>query len=296
MEDRLPTVRGRELGDELRAAMIKAGMGVRELARRLGWSHPRVSHLLSGKRGGSELDVMSVLVACKVELEERERLVKLCRELGTQGWLQQYDSHQSNQLKTLVDHEKKAIGVRDFHVGVMPGLLQTEGYARALFNGSPVVTDNQVEHRLHARLSRQDIFDRYPRPQFTFFLHESVLRLPVGGSVVMSDQLYHLLRMTVRPNLELRVVPNRIGSHPGIAGSFTMMEFAAFSPVIYLESVGSAVFLENSHQVATYEIILAALADTALSEADSKELIVALATELYADREDNNDGEHLAEE
>ncbi|HEV7981181.1 helix-turn-helix transcriptional regulator [Amycolatopsis sp.] len=296
MEDRQPTVRGRELGDELRAAMKKAGMGVRELARRLDWSHPRVSHLLSGKRGGSELDVMSVLVACKVELEERERLVKLCRELGTQGWLQQYDSHQSNQLKTLVDHENKATGLRDFHVGVMPGLLQTEGYARALFNRSPVVTDHQVEPRIAARISRQNIFDRYPRPEFTFFIHESVLRLPVGGSEVMAEQLYHLLRMTVRPKLELRIVPNRIGSHPGITGSFTVMEFAAFSPVIYLESVGSAVFLENLDQVATYEVILAALADTALSEADSKELIVALTTELYADREDHHDSEHLAKE
>jgi len=269
-------------------------MGVRELARRLDWSHPRVSHLLSGKRGGSELDVMSVLVACKVELEERERLVKLCRELGTQGWLQQYDSHLPEQVHTLVEHETKSIATQDVQLVVIPGLLQTADYARAVIRRG--VTTKNIEPRVHARLSRQEIFNKYPPPRMTFFINESVLRLPVGGPAVMSEQLHHLLRMSVRPRLEVRIIPSELGAHAAMSGSFTLMEFAAFSPVVYLESVASAVFLENSEQIASYQLILAALAETALSHGESKELIVALAAELYTHGEDQNDGEHLAKE
>jgi len=102
--------------------------------------------------------------------------------------------------------------------------------------------------------------------------------------------------MSVRPRLEVRIIPSELGAHAAMSGSFTLMEFAAFSPVVYLESVASAVFLENSEQIASYQLILAALAETALSHGESKELIVALAAELYTHGEDQNDGEHLAKE
>jgi hypothetical protein len=283
MDDRQPTVRSRELGEGLRAAMKSAGMGVRDLGRRLDWPHPRVSHLLSGKRGGSELDVVSVLVACKVKRDERERLMTLCRELGTQGWLQQYGSQLPEQLRTYVDHETKAITIQNFQLALLPGLLQTESYMRAVIASSANAPAKEAEGRVHSRLARQDIFNRYSQPRFTYFVHESVLRLPIGGSEVMCDQLHHLLRMAVRPNLELRIIPSAIGAHAGLAGSFVLMEFDSITPVVYLESVVSAVFLEQTEQIAAYRRILASLANSALDRQESKELIAALATELCAD-------------
>jgi hypothetical protein len=116
-----------------------------------------------------------------------------------------------------------------------------------------------------------------------------VLRLPVGGAAVMSEQLHHLLRMAVRPYLTLRVLPASLGAHAATAGSFILMEFAEFKPVVYLDSETSSVFLELPVEIDAYRSILAALAQTALGEEDSRELIATLATELYADREDHDD-------
>ena len=105
----------------------------------------------------------------------------------------------------------------------------------------------------------------------------------------MSEQLHHLLRMAVRSYLTLRVVPASLGAHAANAGSFILMEFAEFKPVAYLESETSSVFLELPEEIAAYRRILGALAETALGEEQSRELIATLATELYADREDYDD-------
>jgi hypothetical protein len=120
-------------------------------------------------------------------------------------------------------------------------------------------------------------------------VHEFVLRTPVGGPAVMFDQLHHLLRMSMRSYVTLRVVPASLGAHAAMAWSFTFMEFAEFWPVAYLESTTSSLFLERPEETAAYRSILRALAETALDEQESRKLIASLATELYAGREDEDD-------
>lgn len=273
MNNTLPTIRSRELGNGLRAAMRASGMGVRDLARRLGWAHPYVSHLLSGNRSYSETDLLSVLFACDVKLHERQRLLQLAREAKAQGWLQQYDSFVPEQPRTLLDHERETTDLRGVHLTVLPKLLQTEDYARA------TLPNKDAETRVRARLARQDIFSRSPQPRTVFFLHESVLRATAGDHATMSGQLHHLLRMSVRPSLELRVIPNALGVHAAHAGSFTLMEFTRHEPVVYLENEVSAVFLEKPHQIAAYQRILAALERDALDRKASQDLLTALALE-----------------
>jgi hypothetical protein len=119
--------------------------------------------------------------------------------------------------------------------------------------------------------------------RFTFYVHEFALRLPVGSAVIMSEQLHHLLRMSVRPTISLRVVPVAAGAHAGIAGSFIYMEFAEIRPVVYLESETTAAFLEEPKEIAACQRIIASLAETALSEGQSRELIGSVALELYQD-------------
>lgn len=155
-------------------------------------------------------------------------------------------------------------------------------------SGSRTDPVDEVEDRVTARLARRRLFSRDRPARFTFFLHEFVLRLPVGGPAVMSDQLHHLLRMSVRPSLTLRVVPAALGAHAGIAGHFTLLEFAEFKPVVYLDSQTSCLFLERPEEIAAYQSILATLAGTALNEGESRELIATLATELYPEREDDD--------
>jgi hypothetical protein len=114
MQDREPTIRSRELGDGLRKAMVAAGFNGRELGQRLDWPDSKVSRLLNGKRGGTEADVSAFLAICGVKAKERDRLVKLCREVGKTGWLQQHGSRLPKQLRTLMDHEDKAVVISDF--------------------------------------------------------------------------------------------------------------------------------------------------------------------------------------
>jgi transcriptional regulator with XRE-family HTH domain len=289
MAHREPTIRSRELGDGLRQAMEQAGLTGKQAAQTLGWSPSFVSMLLSGKRGASEVDIAALLGVCRVKGPERDRLLALCREQDTPGWFQQHGSRLPKQLVTLIDHENKAVAISDFQPMVMPGLLQTGEYAGALIRETGNVPPGEVDDRVAARLARQSLFTRVHPARFTFYLHEFALRLPVGGPAVMAEQLHHLLRMSRRSYLTLRVVPAARGGHAGIAGPFKLMEFAEFKPVAYLDSETACLFLEKPEEIAAYRRILGALADTALGEGESRELIAALATELSADRENHDD-------
>jgi hypothetical protein len=160
-------------------------------------------------------------------------------------------------------------------------LLQTGEYARALLEQSGTVPDCDVEQRVVARLGRQALFSRSHRPQITFYVHEFALRLPVGSSEVMSEQLHTLLRLGVRSYITIRVVPVSVGAHAGTAGSCRLMEFAEFKPVAYVEEETAGHFLEDPVEIASYRGIFAALANSALSEGQSRDLIADLAVELY---------------
>ncbi|MGH4022304.1 MAG: helix-turn-helix domain-containing protein [Pseudonocardiaceae bacterium] len=286
MRDREPTMRSRELGEGLRRAMEGAGLTGVEAARRLDWSPSRVSRMLSGTRGTTEVDVAMFLTVCGVRGRERKRLLAVCQDQGVPGWLQEYGDRLPKQLVTLLDHEDKAQQITEFESTWVPGLLQTADYARALLSRSVSVPENEVEEWVAARLARQELFTRGTRARFGFFLHETALRLPVSGAAVLSDQLHHLLRMSVRPPITMRVVPSAVGAHAGIAGSFRLMEFPEFHPVVYLESETTALFLERREQVTAYRRILHALAGVALDEGHSRDLIATVAQELSADLED----------
>ncbi len=184
---------------------------------------------------------------------------------------------------------QEAVTISEFEVTVVPGLLQIGEYARAVISRVVNVPPDEVDDRVAARLARQSLFSRHRPPSFTFYLHESALRTPVGGPTVMAEQLRHLHRMSARSYLTLRVVPFALGAHAATAGAFTLMEFPGFKPVAYLESETSSLFLEKPEEIQAYRRILVALADTALSEGQSRDLIAALATGLYADGEDHDD-------
>ncbi|MGH3770939.1 MAG: helix-turn-helix domain-containing protein [Pseudonocardiaceae bacterium] len=289
MQDHEPTIRSRELGEGLHRAMKDAKLNQKSAAQKLGWSQSRVSRLLSGKRGGSEVDVSAFLAIVQVTGAERDRLLGICREQNTPGWLQQHGARLPQQLRTLIDHEDKAVTYSDVQTIVVPGLLQTAEYAHALISRVVNVPTEEVNDRVAARLGRQNLFTRAHPAKFTFYLHEAALRLPVGGPEVIAEQLRHLLHKATRPYLKLRVIPVSHGAHAALAGPFTFMEFAEFRPVVYLESETSCVFLEKPEQITAYRRILRELAKTALSEEESRELIATLATELAADREDHHD-------
>ena len=226
---------------------------------------------------------------CRVKGPERDRLLALCQEQHTPGWFQQHGSRLPKQLVTLIDHENRSVTYSHIQPMLVPGLLQTGDYARAVISRIANVPADEVDDRVAARLARQSLFSRERPARFDFYVHESVLRTPVGGTAVMSEQLHHLLRMAVRPYITLRVIPVALGAHAASAGPFILLEFAEFRSVVYLEGETSSLFLEKKEEIAAYQRILEALAETTLGERESKELIATLATELYADREDPDD-------
>ncbi len=289
MPHRDSTIRSRDLGEGLRQAMERAGLTGKQAAQMLSWSPSFVSMLLTGKRNAREVDIAAFLGVCRVKGEERERLLALCREQDTPGWFQPHGSRLPKQLVTLIDHENKAVAISAFEAAVVPGLLQTSEYARAVISRVVNVPPGEVDDRVAARLARQSLFSRDRPAAFTFYLHESALRTPVGGPAVMAEQLHHLHRMSERSYLSVRVLPIALGAHAAMTGAFWLMEFTEFKPVAYLESETSSLFLEKPEEIQAYRNILAALADTALTERQSRELIAALATGLYADGEDHDD-------
>jgi hypothetical protein len=152
---------------------------------------------------------------------------------------------------------------------------------------SPTIAVGDIQDRVAARLARRSLFSRPDRPAFTFYLHEFALRLPVGGRGVMSEQLHELLRMGVRTNVAIRVVPVAFGAHAGTSGACRLMEFAEFKPVGYVETQTAGHFIEESDEIADYQRTFAALADCALDEGLSRDLIATLALELYGEDHDD---------
>ncbi|GLZ39765.1 helix-turn-helix transcriptional regulator [Actinokineospora sp. NBRC 105648] len=289
MDYREPTIRSRELGEGLRLAMVGAGINGKQMAARLGWSTSKVSRMFVGNRGVTEVDVATFLGVCGVAGAERDRLLDLCRERDARGWLQQHGSRLPKQLRTLIDHEEQAVAISQFEVHLIPGLMQTAEYAREIIRCTVNVPAHEVEDRVEAKLARQRLISASPPPDCVFYIHELALRLEVGGPAVMSAQLHELLRLSVRRYISIRVLQARHGAHAGTAGPFRLMDFAGIKPIVFLESETSCTFLERSEEIAAYRSILVALADTALDEGQSRELIAGLATELYPDQEEHDE-------
>ena len=142
------------LGEGLRRAVDKAGLNGVQAAHELGWSTSKVSRLLSGKRGGDEVEVSALLAVCEVKGKERSRLLALCQEQHTPGWFQQHGSRLPKQLVTLIDHENKAFAIGEFQAMLVPGLLQTGDYPRAVISRSANMPSEEVGDWVAARLAR----------------------------------------------------------------------------------------------------------------------------------------------
>lgn len=262
--------------------MERANVNGKYVAHVLRWSETKVSRMLTGRQTPvKETEVAQLLTLCSVAGDEFERLLALAREYNQRSWLQQ--AGLPEQLRTLITHEKRATEITEFQPSFVPGLLQTHDYGREVLAGSALVQPERVAEAVQAREYRQSVFSRSRPPRFTFYLHELIFHLPVGGPAVMSAQLHHLLQMSVRSYITIRVIPAAIGARAGVSGACRLMESAEFGPVIYIEAEAAALFMETPAEVEPYRRIFSALANSALDERESKDLIADLAVRLYAD-------------
>jgi hypothetical protein len=283
MKDREPTVRSRELGEGLHRAMAYAGYNGTQMADELGWSQGKVSRLLAGKRGGSGVDVSAFLAVCGIKGTERQRLLALAGEHTRPGWFVQHGPVVPSEVSALIGLEARAANLCEFQNVLVPKLLQTPDYARAVLCRSANVPPEDIDNRLRALAARQELLNHPRAPICTFFLHENIVRSPIGGPMVTADQLHYLLRMSVRANVIIRVVPVCVGAHAGLAGPFTVLNVRDFKPVVYLETETSSIFLETPTEIQAYRNIVAALNDTALDARHSRDLIISTAHEFSAE-------------
>lgn len=258
-------------------------MTTQQVAERLLISQPKISLLENGRRLAKPRDVRDLCGLYGVQDQQCvDHLMQLSRESGQQGW---WNSYGDIPYGPYIGLEAEAASIRLYEPLVIPGLLQTPAYARAVIAGTiPHVTAEQAGARLQVRLRRQDRLGA-PRDPLRLWavLDESALRRVVGSREVMREQLDHLTRLGARPHITMQVLPHRAGAHPGVSGQFSLLEFAdaADMSVVYLERFTSDVYLEKRSDVRLYCDMYAHLQARALSP-DSTRHLIDEAIESYA--------------
>ncbi|MFE9221844.1 helix-turn-helix domain-containing protein [Streptomyces lavendulae] len=270
-----PTVSRRRLGSELRRLREISGMTTQQVAERLLISQPKISLLENGRRLAKPRDVRDLCGLYGVKDQRRvDHLMQLSRESGQQGW---WNSYGDIPYGPYIGLEAEAASIRIYEPSVIPGLLQTPAYARAVIAGTiPHVTAEQAGARLQVRLRRQDRLGA-PRDPLRLWavLDESALRRVVGSREVMREQLGHLTRLGAQPHITVQVLPHGVGAHPGVSGQFSLLEFAdaADMSVVYLERFTSDVYLEKRSDVRLYRDMYAHLQARALSPDNTRHFI-----------------------
>jgi transcriptional regulator with XRE-family HTH domain len=264
----IATPRARALGFGLKRAREGRKFGVRELARLTQLSPQEISNWEHGKRVPRIEDVATVLGALRVEPGERARLLDLARNANEPNWLEQ-------PHKTFVEYERTAVEMFEWASGLIPGLLQTSDYMRAIF-----AAHREIEDSVMIRLARREVLTGRSPLRHRVLLGEDALRQNIGGPQVMAQQLGHILALTRFKNISVLVVRHGRGYHPGLYGPFVIFDFDDLPAIIYLEHYRSGGYVYNDDHLADYRAAAESLSALALSEHDSERLIQGVITEL----------------
>lgn len=271
-----PTVRRRRLGSELRRYRTAAGKTLEDAAEVLECHSSRVSRIETGHLSLKRRDVMDLLDLYGVDDSDvRTTLATLAREKSQPNW---WESFGLDPLYAdLLGLESESNYIRMFQSILVPGLLQTRDYTRAVVRANPaLVSDEAVENLLEVRDERKKILTRDEDPvRFWAIVGESALRTPVGGRDVMAKQLEHLEAVTEKPNVTLQVLPHAVGAHAGMSGPFVIYAFPlpGESEIVFLENLTSSLYLETREEIDEYTLVFDVLRSSALNPADSLALI-----------------------
>lgn len=279
-----PVVRRRKLGAELRTLRTGAGITSGEAARLAGWHQSKVSRIETGTSGAKPGDVRLLLDVYGVtDAQLREVILALAGSEdngGRQHWWYPYRGVLPPAYRDFISLESQADTMRTLETTVVPGLLQTPEYARAVtraaMDGLP---EERIDALVEVRLTRQDVL-RSPAPlRLSAVLDEAVLRRTVGEPGVMARQLERLVDAARLPHVRLQVLPFAAGAHIGVTGPFVIFSFSSASDldVVVLDHLTSSLHLERKEDLEAYTEAFTALQVHALSPDDSLELIAATA-------------------
>jgi transcriptional regulator with XRE-family HTH domain len=250
-----PTVQRLVLGGQLHRLRESRGISAEKAAEAIRGSHSKISRMEHGRVGFKERDVGDLLTLYGVtDSEERAALLNLAREANTPGWWHAYSDILPNWLEPYVGLEAAASVIRTYEVQLVPGLLQTEGYARALIRQGSAASEDEIARRGELRTSRQEILRRPDAPQVWAVVDEGALRRPVGTRDVTREQLQYLVEVAEHPAVTLQILPFQAGAHSAMGGPFTILRFAEpdLHDVVYIEQLTSALYLDKPVEVDSY--------------------------------------------
>ncbi|ELS51465.1 helix-turn-helix domain-containing protein [Streptomyces viridochromogenes] len=283
-----PAVRRRKLGAELRALRTGAGLTSGEAARLVGWHQSKVSRIETGASGVKPADVRLLLDAYGVrDSQLRELLLALAGADdggGRHHWWHAYRGVLPPTYRDFISLESQASAMRTLETSVVPGLLQTPEYARAVTRAAvgglaaeAATADERLDALVAVRLARQDVLRGDPPLELSAVLDEAVLRREVGGPEVMSRQLRRLMEAARLPQVRLQVLPFSAGEHVGVTGPFVIFSFSRTSDldVVVLDHLTSSLYLERKEDLQAYTEAFNTLQVHALSPEDSLDYIAA---------------------
>jgi transcriptional regulator with XRE-family HTH domain len=276
---RSPTVRRRRLGGELRQLREAAGLKIERVAEALKWSNSKISRIETGQVSATPSDVRRMLELYNVSGEQRRRILESARQARQKDWWQAYSD---TMVVPLIGLEAEAASIRTYEPLLVPGLFQTEEYARAVTSAvRPDLPPDRIEHWVELRMGRQSRLKKDP-PKLWAVLDEAALRRPVGGRSVMGRQLHHLMDVCARPTIHLQVLPFETGEHAGMTGAFTIFSFGepGVPDTVYLEQTKDDLYLESAEEVQRYARAFDTLRAMALQPDASSDLLALLSKEF----------------
>jgi transcriptional regulator with XRE-family HTH domain len=269
----------RRLRTELRRLRDEKGFAQEYVADEMEWSVSKLIRIENGSVGISTNDLRALLELYGVDEADRGDLMDLSRASRQRMWWSKYQKFLSPTYLEFIGFEADAARIRTFQPMIVPGLLQTEAYARAI-NAVTTASDDRGEGdeaRIQVRLTRQhDVFADDGAVQYVAVIDESVLRRPVGGTEIMSAQLDHLVAMARRPSVEVCVLPVEVGAHPGLTGGFSILTYAddVDADVVYLDGGPNQVILrEQTARVNGYRRAFDRILDLSVRADEAIELI-----------------------
>jgi transcriptional regulator with XRE-family HTH domain len=284
------TVPRRQLGRHLRELRNRSRLTVRAAACALEWSEAKLWRIETGQTSLRSLDVQAMCKVYGAPEDLAEGLMALAKETKARGWWHSYADVIRESLDLYLGLEESAAQLCWYTSELIPGLLQTEDYARTLIRaGLPEATEEEIERRVHMRIVRQALLTRATAaPAVKVAFNEAVLRRPVGGPQVMAHQLERLTEAANQPNVSVRIVPFETGLHHGLlCGPFVMMRFPTTGdgretepPTVYVDGFTGALYLDKAHEIDRYDEAFSAIWSSAFDEARSMGLVHAATREF----------------
>jgi hypothetical protein len=274
-------MRRRRLAAELRRLRGEAGLTIDEASNTLGWPRSKISRTENRQYGISSTDVRKLLDLYGVkDQEQREHLSELARRATERGWWQSFKV--GSTYGNLIGLEEEASSIRNYEPELVPGLLQTEDYAREVVRSLGLsATADEIDRRVEVRMARQAVLrrDSPPPPQLAVILNEGVLRRQVGNTETMRAQLLHLATVHERMNVTVQVLPFTAGPHAAMVGPFQFLEFPdpGDPGVVNIENIMGSLALEKADELRRYGEVWRAIQAIALSPADSRTIINSFA-------------------